>query len=339
MVMYKAYKFRLYPTDEQRILLNKTFGCQRFVYNYYLNDIKNNGYKNPFTCINDYTSSLKYSYEFLGEVDSTSIRKTLFHLEDNFKRHFNSNFGYPKYKSKYSKNSYMASAVYRKYKDKTYCNIEVDLENRTIKLPKLKEVKIRGYRKLKKINGRIINATISRETNGKYYVSVMHEIPEVKQIVPNTIVGIDLGIKKHLTLSDNTVYDNNKYIEKYEKRIKRVQRELSRKEKESNNYYKCMLDAITDTQLIWIDDNVVCERINRIYYDSKNPRIELHIYPVDYIGIFDNISQLENFESNCIGCSRYKRNCSILQKAKDGRVQEEIVDFTCLKYKPKKDED
>ena len=239
MVMYKAYKFRLYPTDEQRILINKTFGCQRFVYNYYLNDIKNNGYKNAFTCINDYTSRLKYSYEFLGEVDSTSIRKTLFHLEDNFKRHFNSNFGYPKYKSKYSKNSYMASAVYRKYKDKTYCNIEVDLENRTIKLPKLKEVKIRGYRKLKKINGRIINATISRETNGKYYVSVMHEIPEVKQIVPNTIVGIDLGIKKHLTLSDNTVYDNNKYIEKYEKRIKRVQRELSRKEKGSNNYYKC----------------------------------------------------------------------------------------------------
>ena len=117
--MYKAYKFRLYPTDEQRTLINKTFGCQRFVYNYYLNDIKNNGYKNAFTCINDYTSSLKYSYEFLGEVDSTSIRKTLFHLEDNFKRHFNSNFGYPKYKSKYSKNSYMASAVYRKYKDKT----------------------------------------------------------------------------------------------------------------------------------------------------------------------------------------------------------------------------
>jgi len=237
--MYKAYKFRLYPTNEQRILINKTFGCQRFVYNYYLNDIKNNGYKNAYTCINDYTSNLKYNYEFLQEIDSISIRKTLFHLEDNFKRHFNSNFGYPKYKSKYSKNSYMTIAVYRKYKYKTYCNIEVNLKERTITLPKLKEVKIRGYRKLDKINGRLINATISRETTGKYYVSVMYEIPEVKQIIPNTIVGIDLGIKKHLTLSDNTVYDNNKYIEKYEKRIKRVQRELSRKEKGSNNYYKC----------------------------------------------------------------------------------------------------
>lgn len=111
---------------------------------------------------------------------------------------------------------------------------------------------------------------------------------------------------------------------------------FDRMDKDCNNYYKCLLDAITDTQLIWIDDNVVCERVNRIYYDSQNPRIELHIYPVDYIGIFDDISQLEKFETNCIGCSRYKRNCSILQKAKEGRIQEEVVGFECKKYKPQK---
>ena len=114
---------------------------------------------------------------------------------------------------------------------------------------------------------------------------------------------------------------------------------FDRTDRDCNNYYKCMLDAITDTQLIWIDDNVVCERVNRIYYDSKNPHIELHIYPVDYIGIFDNLSQLQNFENNCFGCNRYKRNCSILQKAKEGRLQEDIVNFTCTKYKPKKVED
>ena len=239
MVMYKAYRFRLYPNEEQRIFINKTFGCQRFVYNYYLSIIKDNGYKNVYSNINDYVNNLKYEYVFLGEVDSTSIRKTLFHLDTNFKRHYNNGFGYPKYKSKYAKNSYMTSAIYRKYKDKECCNIEVNLKNRTIKLPKLKEVEIRGYRNLDKINGSIINATISREATGKYYVSVMCEIPEVKQIIPSTIVGIDLGIKKHLTLSDTTTYDNNKYIEKYEKRIKRIQRELSRKEKGSNNYYKC----------------------------------------------------------------------------------------------------
>lgn len=239
MIMYKAYKFRLYPNEEQKKLINKTFGCQRFVYNYYLNNIKENKYQSAYSNINDYVSNLKYEYPFLQEADSTSIRKTLFHLDDNFKRYYNNNFGYPKYKSKYTKNSYMTSAVYRKYKNKEYSNIEINLNDRTIKLPKLKEIKIRGYRNINKISGRIINATISKEANSKYYVSVMYELPEKDKILANTIVGIDLGIKKLITLSDGVTYDNNKYIEKYEKKIKRMQRELSRKERGSKNYYKC----------------------------------------------------------------------------------------------------
>lgn len=102
-----------------------------------------------------------------------------------------------------------------------------------------------------------------------------------------------------------------------------------------NNYYKCMLDAITDTQMIWLDDNVVCERSNRIYYDSENPRVELHIYPTEYIGVFDNASLLEQFESRCIDCTRYKRNCTLLRNAILGKVQKEIHDNTCDKYKTK----
>ena len=100
-----------------------------------------------------------------------------------------------------------------------------------------------------------------------------------------------------------------------------------------NNYFKCMLDAITDSKKVWEDDNVVCERVNGIFYDSANPRIEMIISPVDYIGIFKDLSQLEEFESNCIGCSRYKRNCSILQKAKEGRIQDEIQNGICQKFK------
>ena len=113
---------------------------------------------------------------------------------------------------------------------------------------------------------------------------------------------------------------------------------FERIDQDPNNYFKLPLDAITETQLIWIDDNTTCERVNAIYYDSKNPRIELTIYPVDYIGVFQNSSQLEKFESNCIGCSRYKRNCSILRQAKEGRIQEEIIDGTCKKYKKNKGE-
>jgi Holliday junction resolvase RusA-like endonuclease len=111
---------------------------------------------------------------------------------------------------------------------------------------------------------------------------------------------------------------------------------FGRIDQDANNYFKIMLDAVTDTQKIWVDDNVVCERVNRVYYDSENPRIEITIRPVEYIGIFDSVEQLQKFESSCISCSRYGRNCSILKKAKEGRVQEEISDLKCSKYKEKK---
>ena len=244
--MFRTYKFRLYPDKEQIELINKTFGSSRYVYNYYLDKMKNNGYVSAYTNIKDYTSILKYNAVFLQEIDSIVIRKSLFNLDDAYIRLFNKTGCYPKFKSKYNKNSYNTTAVYRNYKDKEYCNIELDLINRQIKLPKLNWVKIRGYRNTNNINGKIKSATISREPNGKYYVSVLYEIyDKVPEVTPRTIVGIDLGIKKLLTLSDGITYDNNKYIDKYEKRIKRKQKELARKEKDSKNYYKCKRELAT----------------------------------------------------------------------------------------------
>ncbi len=108
---------------------------------------------------------------------------------------------------------------------------------------------------------------------------------------------------------------------------------FDRIDKDPSNYWKVMLDAITDTQLIWLDDNTVCERTQRIYYDSVNPRVELEIYPVEYAGIFDNTRQMETFTSKCNECARNKGNCSILTKAKEGRIQKEISGIKCLKYK------
>ena len=106
---------------------------------------------------------------------------------------------------------------------------------------------------------------------------------------------------------------------------------------DSSNYFKVMLDAITETQLIWLDDNVACERVQAIYYDTENPRIEICISPVDYIGVFSDASHLEEFESKCAGCARHTRNCSLLQRAKEGKIQPEISDGVCLKYKQKKE--
>ena len=98
---------------------------------------------------------------------------------------------------------------------------------------------------------------------------------------------------------------------------------------DANNYIKCLADAITDSGAVWIDDNQLCERIQNIQYSSNEPRIEITIRKVDYIGVFTDISQLENFESNCIGCRRYSRNCSLLQNAKTGKIQPEIYSGIC----------
>lgn len=102
-----------------------------------------------------------------------------------------------------------------------------------------------------------------------------------------------------------------------------------------NNYFKVMLDAITDTQKIWIDDNVVCERVQGILYDSENPRIEIVIHPVEYVGIFKDRAELSEFCTRCSTCSRSNRNCSILRKAKLGYVQKDISGNVCLKYRNK----
>lgn len=294
--MYRAFKFRLYPDSKQKELINKTFGSSRFVYNYYLDKIKNGKYMNAYTNISDYVNNLKYMYSFLQEVDSIIIRQSIFHLDDNINRYYNNNFGYPKYKSKYDRNSYTTIAVYRKYKNNNYCNIELDLVNKKIKLPKLKWINIRGYRNINNINGRIISATISKEIN-KYYVSVVFDIPNIKEIiVPKSIVGIDIGIKKLLTLSDGITFDNNKYIEKYEKRIKKLQRELSRKERRSKNYYKCK------------------NKINILYSKLKNARkYYLH-----------NITKKITDEYDIITCEKLNTKHMIKEK----KLSKNITDAT-----------
>lgn len=108
------------------------------------------------------------------------------------------------------------------------------------------------------------------------------------------------------------------------------------KDLDPSNYFKLLLDTITDTQTIWVDDNVALERVQAVYYDSSNPRMEMHIHPVEYIGIFKNIQQLNDFREGCATCKRFKRNCSILNKAIDGRIQSEIQgsdnNLVCSKY-------
>lgn len=108
---------------------------------------------------------------------------------------------------------------------------------------------------------------------------------------------------------------------------------------DANNYWKVPADAMTESECIWIDDTQLCERVNKVCYDTKNPRIEMVLYPVDYIGIFENSKELEKFQNKCETCSRGKGNCSVRTKAKQGRVQEEVVNCNCTKFKLKKEKE
>lgn len=106
---------------------------------------------------------------------------------------------------------------------------------------------------------------------------------------------------------------------------------FSRKNRDDNNIYKILCDSLE--KIVYDNDSRVLIRTQKILYDPINPHIEVNIYPVEYRGIFHNEQHLSEFESNCEQCKRYARNCSILNKAKEGRIQEEINDeFVCSKF-------
>ena len=253
--MYKAYKFRLYPNDNQKILINKTFGCTRFIYNHFLNKCKEEKFIKAYDMCKE-LKELVLDYPFLKEVDSMALRCSIFNLEDSYKNYFSKRSAYPSFKNKFSKQSYRTNCITSVYKNKKYSNIKIDIKERMIKVPKLGLVKIRGYRNLNELTDRIINITIEKEKTNKYYVSVITEKEEKtpKKITPTSIVGIDLGIKDLVVTSDGEKYPNPKEINKREKRLKRMQRKLCRQVKGSNNYNKTK------------------EKIARIHSKIKNSR-------------------------------------------------------------------
>ena len=230
----KAYKYRIYPNKKQQELIQKTFGCTRFVYNYYLNKRKEmyENDKTTFTynmCSKDLTS-LKKDLEWLKEVDSVGLQSSLKDLDYAYQKFFKEHVGYPKFKSKKNR--------YKSYKTKNTNNC-LDFINKHIKLPKLGLVNVRD----KQIpQGRILNATISQEPNGHYYCSLCCTDIEFQQYPKtNKNVGIDLGIYDFAILSDRIKIENPQFYEQSEKKLAKLQRELSRKTIGSSRWEKARL--------------------------------------------------------------------------------------------------
>lgn len=223
MFRHKAYRFRLYPNKEQEILIAKTIGCSRFVFNHFLN-LWNEAYTETGKGLSYHACSamlpkMKKEEEtiWLKEVDSIALQSSLQNLADAFSRFFKKQNKQPQFKSKMNPvQSYTTKNV----------NNSIEFKNKYIKLPKLGLVK---FAKSREPKGRILNATIRKYASGKYFVSILceEEINELPKT--NMAIGIDLGITDFAILSDGRKIDNNRFTSKVEKKLKREQRKLSKR--------------------------------------------------------------------------------------------------------------
>jgi putative transposase len=231
--MLKAYKYRIYPNKQQEELIQKTFGCCRFVYNQTL-AYRNDKYKtskesmNKFSCNNYVNQVLKKEYKWLKEVDKFALTNSVHNMDSAYRKFFTEHTGFPKFKSKKnSKKSYKTNF--------SNGNIEVSFENNKVKLPKLKWVKAKVHREF---IGQIKSATISQNPSGKYFISILIETEHVPLESTSCMIGIDLGIKDLLITSDGEKFDNIRTTKKYEDKLAKEQRKLSHKVKGSKNWNK-----------------------------------------------------------------------------------------------------
>ena len=233
--MLKAYKYRIYPTSEQRLYLNKTFGCTRFVYNKMLADriksyeenkdldIKKVKYPTP--------AQYKEEYPWLKEVDSLALANAQMNLDKAYKNFFrDKSVGFPKFKSKKTNRfSYTTNNQ----------NGTIYIEGNFIKIPKLKsKIKIVLHRQFK---GIIKSATISKTPSNQYYISILVDTENIQLPKNDNKIGIDLGLKEFAICSNGDRFGNPKNLRKFEKKLAKLQKDLSRKIKGSNNRNKARL--------------------------------------------------------------------------------------------------
>ena len=264
MIVNKSYKFRIFPNKKQIELTNKTIGCVRFTFNFFLSKQKNkdaywyiveemvqngqlpaNNWKGK--CLNKYETvkaipELKKQYSFLKEVDSIALQKSVENLADSFERYYKKQNKYPRFKSK--KNPVQSYTT-------KHTNGNIAIEGNYIKLPKLGLVR---FAKSREVHGKILNATIRRNSSGKYFVSIGTEVEVTEMPKTESAIGIDVGLKDFAILSDGTTYSNPKFFRTLEEKLAKLQRIMSRRTVGGTNWYKakrkvaCIHEKITNAR-------------------------------------------------------------------------------------------
>ncbi|MDY9926319.1 IS200/IS605 family element RNA-guided endonuclease TnpB [Methanosarcina sp.] len=232
--MLKAYKYRIYPDKDQEVFIKVNFGACRFVYNWALEQkIKtyqqNNKSISRFDLQRILVHEVKPSNEWLKKANSQALLSSLVNVESAFTKFFREKSGFPNFKSK--KNPVQSYQMPQHY--------SVDFERNLIKLPKIGEVEAVLHRKFE---GDMKTATISRSSTGKYFISILvddgEELPAKQGISESSTIGIDVGIKDFAILSNGVKVENPKYLKNSLKRMKCLQKRVSKKVKGSNNRNK-----------------------------------------------------------------------------------------------------
>ena len=236
--MLRAYKYRIYPTEEQKVLLAKTFGCCRFVYNWALN-LKIEAYKLEKKSVaykevqNRMVNELKKENQWLTEVNSQALLNSIRNLDTAYKNFFRDTHavGFPRFKSRKNRQSFQCPQ---------HCS--VDFGKGTVSIPKAKDIPAVLHRRFK---GTVKTVTVSMTPSGKYFASVLvdtaiQELP-VSPIQGDTALGIDLGIKSLAVCSDGRTFDNPKNLQHSLDRLALLQKRLSRKQKGSVNRNKARI--------------------------------------------------------------------------------------------------
>ena len=235
MEQIKAYKFRIYPSEIQKQLIEKSFGCTRFVYNHMLalqiKTYEEQGKSHSKYDLVKMIPSLKKEHEWLKEVDSTCLQASIDDLDSAYQNFFReikkgNNQGFPKFKTKRNpKRSFESKCV----------NNNITIKDNLIKLPKLKWIKAKITQT---IDGKILNATVSKTSTEKYFVSLCCKV-DIEQLPKiDSNIGIDLGLKEFAICSNGDIFHNPKWLRKANYRLKIEQRRLSKMQKGSNNWNK-----------------------------------------------------------------------------------------------------
>lgn len=223
ILRHKSYKFRLYPTEEQKVLFSKTFGCSRFIWNQMLAD-KIAYYKETGKTLKNTPAQYKRDYPWLKEVDSLALCNVQLNLQKAYQSFFKnkSHFGFPNFKSKKK----MSHQSYRTNNKQGVGTIRLSDNNNQIKLPKIGWIKVKAHRKLK---GVIKSATISKTATGKYFISILCETDIQPYPKTNSNIGIDLGLSHFAILSTGEKIENPRFLISASKKLRREQKILSRR--------------------------------------------------------------------------------------------------------------